>query len=75
MVSTLARPKKADPEKYGQKKTRYSVMLTPEVSEKLDRVLEGTGVSRSEIIEIVLRSTSEENLIDIVVKALGRQSE
>jgi metal-responsive CopG/Arc/MetJ family transcriptional regulator len=55
MVATMKRPKKAEVSKYGETKNRYNFTLTETTSDELDNLSFELGVSRSELIEIILR--------------------
>lgn len=52
----MSRPKKSEPFKYGDKKERFQFLLTPEASNMLDSVAEQMRVTRSEILERLIRS-------------------
>ena len=56
MTSTLPRPKRSQPQKYGETKNRYQFMLTETASEKVDRLAETLGITRSECLERLIRS-------------------
>ncbi len=56
MTSTLPRPKRAEPEKYGETKNRYQFMLTETASDKVDELAEKFGITRSELLERLIRS-------------------
>jgi metal-responsive CopG/Arc/MetJ family transcriptional regulator len=51
----VARPKRADKDKYGETKQRYQIMLTETASNELDKVSEELGITRSELIEKAIR--------------------
>ena len=51
----VARPKRADKDKYGETKQRYQLMLTETASLELDKVSEELGITRSELMEKVIR--------------------
>jgi metal-responsive CopG/Arc/MetJ family transcriptional regulator len=51
----VVRPRKAEKDKYGEPKQRYQIMLTETASTELDRVSEKLGVTRSELVEQVIR--------------------
>ncbi|MGB6295336.1 MAG: ribbon-helix-helix domain-containing protein [Rivularia sp. (in: cyanobacteria)] len=51
----MARPKRADKDKYGETKQRYQIMLTETASNELDKVSEELGITRSELMEKVIR--------------------
>lgn len=52
---TVPRQKKAYAKVHGQKKEARQFMLTPEASDLLDRKAEQLGITRSELIERVIR--------------------
>lgn len=54
--ATAPRPKKSEPFKYGDKKERFQFLLTPEASTMLDRVAEQMQLTRSEVLERLIRS-------------------
>ncbi|MBW4509616.1 MAG: ribbon-helix-helix protein, CopG family [Scytonematopsis contorta HA4267-MV1] len=51
----MPRPKRTEKDKYGETKLRYQIMLTETASEELDKVSEEMGITRSELIERVIR--------------------
>ncbi|WP_325079219.1 ribbon-helix-helix domain-containing protein [Sphaerospermopsis aphanizomenoides] len=51
----MVRPRKAEKDKYGEPKQRYQIMLTETASTELDRVSEKLGITRSELVEQVIR--------------------
>jgi metal-responsive CopG/Arc/MetJ family transcriptional regulator len=51
----VARPKRTEKDKYGETKQRYQIMLTETASLELDKVAEEFGITRSELIEKVIR--------------------
>lgn len=55
MYVEVARPKRADKDKYGETKQRYQIMLTETASNELDKVSEKLGITRSELVEKVIR--------------------
>lgn len=55
MYVEVARPKRADKDKYGEPKQRYQIMLTETASNELDKVSEKLGITRSELIEKAIR--------------------
>ena len=55
MYTEVARPKRADKDKYGEPKQRYQIMLTETASNELDKVSERLGITRSELVEKVIR--------------------
>lgn len=52
---TMSRDKYASPGKWGESKKRVNIMLTPSLTEQVDKVAEKLGVTRSEYIEQLLR--------------------
>lgn len=56
MFIAVPRAKKSEPLKYGDKKERFQFLLTPEASAMLDRVSEQMRLTRSEILERLIRS-------------------
>lgn len=50
------RPKKAKASKYGETKKRYNFVLTETISDELDNLSFELGLTRSELLEIMLRS-------------------
>jgi hypothetical protein len=63
----VKRPKKAEASKYGETKKRYNFVLTETISDKLDDLSFELGLTRSELLEIMLRSGGM-NLVREVVK-------
>lgn len=51
----MSRDKYASPGKWGESKKRVNIMLTPSLTEQVDKVAEKLGVTRSEYIEQLLR--------------------
>ncbi|MFB2767893.1 ribbon-helix-helix domain-containing protein [Pelatocladus sp. BLCC-F211] len=51
----MPRPKRAEKDKYGETKQRYQIMLTETASTELDNVAEELGITRSELVEKVIR--------------------
>jgi hypothetical protein len=52
----MPRPKKAAPEAHGAKKKQFQFMLTEEASDLVDRVADELGITRSEVLERVIRN-------------------
>jgi hypothetical protein len=50
---------RSEAKKYGETKQRVQVMLTPTASEKLDKIADRLGISRSETLERLLRKDRE----------------
>jgi hypothetical protein len=63
----VKRPKKAEVFKYGEVKKRYNFVLTETISDELDNLSFELGLTRSELLEIMLRSGGM-NLAREVVK-------
>ena len=55
MLTTMPKQKKAYAKVHGQKKEAKQFMLTPEASDLLDTKAEQLGITRSELIERVIR--------------------
>lgn len=55
MLKTVPRPRRAKPDKYGETKQRYQIMLTETASNELDKVAEDLGITRSELFERLIR--------------------
>lgn len=60
MLKIVARPKRAKPDQYGETKQRFMFMLTETASNDLDEASEELGVTRSEILERLVRGFLEE---------------
>lgn len=65
----MPRVSRAERDKYGETKQRYMLMLTETASAELDKMSDELGITRSEVIERVIRggglkiaSTFESNL-------------
>ena len=56
MFTAVPRPKKSEPLKYGDKKERFQFLLTPDASAMLDSVAEQMRLTRSEVLERLIRS-------------------
>ena len=54
-IEMVPRPKRAEKDKSGETKQRYQIMLTETASVELDLVSEELGITRSELIERVIR--------------------
>ncbi|BAZ09163.1 hypothetical protein NIES4071_09690 [Calothrix sp. NIES-4071] len=54
-VKIMPRPKRTEKDKYGESKQRYQIMLTETASAELDAVSEELGITRSELLELVIR--------------------
>ena len=71
LISTLSRPQKAEPGKYGETKNRYQFMLTATASDKVDEMAEKLNITRSEVLERLIRTpcfeanTLSEVIIDL----------
>lgn len=55
VLGIVPRPRRAAKDKYGETKQRYQIMLTETASIELDKVSEELGITRSELIEKVIR--------------------
>ncbi len=55
MLKTVVRPRRAKPDKYGETKQRYMFMLTETASNDLEAASEDLGVTRSELLERLVR--------------------
>jgi len=62
-VVAMARMKKAYPKIHGEKKRQFQFMLTEGASEELDKVAQQLGISRSEVLERVIRSGVSEIVV------------
>ncbi|MEH2252317.1 hypothetical protein [Nostoc sp.] len=51
----MPRPKRTEKDKYGETKQRYQIMLTETASLELDKISEELRITRSELIEKVIR--------------------
>ena len=60
MLKVVARPKRAKPDQYGEIKQRFMFMLTETASNDLDKASEELGVTRSELLERLVRGFLEE---------------
>jgi hypothetical protein len=71
MVLSVPRPKKAPAESYGEKKKNHSFMLTPTASEGVEELADACRLTRSELIERVIRElkTGKYNQILDAIKA------
>ena len=63
VVKKVPRAKRAEPDKYGETKQRYQIMLTETASLELDRVSEKLLITRSELIEQVIRQGLLEKIV------------
>lgn len=63
VVKKVPRAKRAEPDKYGEIKQRYQIMLTETASVELDRVAEKLLITRSELIEQVIRQGLLEKIV------------
>jgi len=55
VLKTVVRPRRAKPDKYGETKQRYMFMLTETASNDLEAASEDLGVTRSELLERLVR--------------------
>ena len=66
--STLSRPQRAEPGKYGETKNRYQFMLTATASERVDEMAEKLNITSSEVLERLVRTNCcEETILSQVV--------
>ncbi|MBO3457778.1 hypothetical protein G7B40_021670 [Aetokthonos hydrillicola Thurmond2011] len=63
VVKKVPRAKRAQADKYGETKQRYQIMLTETASLELDRVSEKLLITRSELIEQVIRQGLLEKVV------------
>lgn len=56
MVVAMPRPKKTDAKKYNEKKRNFTIMLTETANELLEEASQRSEISRSEIVEMLIRS-------------------
>jgi predicted ArsR family transcriptional regulator len=54
-MKAVARAKRAEPDKYGETKQRYMFMLTETASNAVDVAAENLGITRSELLERIIR--------------------
>lgn len=68
-ISTLSRPQKAEPGKYGETKNRYQFMLTATASDRVDEMAEKLNITRSEVLERLIRTSCFEvkTLSEVVI--------
>lgn len=71
VLKKVPRAKRAEPDKYGEIKQRYQIMLTETASKELDSVSERLRITRSELIERVIR----QGLLEKVVKNDGEDED
>ena len=64
MLKTVARPKRAKPDQYGEKKQRFMFMLTETASNDLEKASEELGVTRSELLERLVRGFLNDLLVE-----------
>ena len=62
-ITKVPRAKKAEPNQHGEFKQRYQIMLTASASDELDRVSENLGITRSELVEKVIRQGLLEQVV------------
>lgn len=55
-MKVVARPRRAERDKYGETKQRFQFMLTETASTELDRIADELGITRSEVFERVIRN-------------------
>jgi metal-responsive CopG/Arc/MetJ family transcriptional regulator len=63
MVITVPKPERAEVGKWGESKKRVQIMLTPTATDKIDAVAEQMGTTRSEVLELLIRS----NCLDVEI--------
>jgi hypothetical protein len=63
MIHSMARPKKAKDDAWGEGKKPFTFVLTGTASTKLDELLDKTLLSRSEILERAIRHPDFERLV------------
>lgn len=63
-MKVVARPKRAKPDQYGETKQRYMFMLTETASNALEAASEETGLTRSELLERLVRQFLDKLLIE-----------
>ena len=51
----MARPKRSKRDEYGETKQRYQIMLTETASNAVDVAAEDLGITRSELLERIIR--------------------
>lgn len=56
MVSTVPKPERAEVGKWGESKQRVQIMLTPTATDKVDAIADQMGITRSEVLELLIRS-------------------
>jgi hypothetical protein len=74
-MQTVARPKKAKDDAWGENKKPFTFVLTETASVKLDALLEKTLLSRSEILERAIRHADFERLVDETKPTQGSDSD
>lgn len=55
MLKTVVRPKRAKQDQYGETKQRYMFMLTETASNSVESASEQLGITRSELLERLVR--------------------
>jgi predicted ArsR family transcriptional regulator len=56
VLKVMARPRRAERDKYGETKQRYQIMLTETASAEVDRIADELGITRSEVFERMIRN-------------------
>ncbi len=56
MLLTVPKPERAEVGKWGESKRRVQIMLTPTATDKIDAVADQMGITRSEVMELLIRS-------------------
>jgi len=64
VLKAVARAKRAKPDKYGEIKQRYMFMLTETASNELEAASEEIGVTRSELLERLVRQFLDQLLTE-----------
>lgn len=55
MILIMSRPERAEPGAYGEPKKPKQFMITDSASERLDKVADELGITRSEVLERLIR--------------------
>lgn len=58
VLTVMSRERYAPAGKWGESKKRVNVMLTPTVTDRIDKVAEALGITRSEVLERLCRTDS-----------------
>ncbi|MBD2094484.1 hypothetical protein H6F90_04880 [Trichocoleus sp. FACHB-591] len=54
-ISTVPRPERAEPGAYGERKRPKQFMITDWASDEMDKVADELGITRSEVLERLIR--------------------